>query len=959
MQTPKPNFGGPSDWEHFEPIADHAEDSNRLETPTTSTESLKQDAWHPGHPAHSSYGATGEPVAQASQHSQPDETLSEQRYPVSSSAAASPVTLPAAPAPLSMSRAHRDPTELSGSPSHYGKESPGVSAVVPQRTGTIDGVIQAWNKPLEGQSSWHADKPISSRPSSRQSSVSGFSTTRPQGDLLEITETSPKQIPKFSPHLPPNNANLDLYADLEPEYRASLTRYVTMLRKESEASSDTSKFNIFRAFVDKELRLRSVLYGLDGVGTETTKAVNGNAVQLSSSANLEERRDEKPLGPPATPKFSEPIPVTKDAESRTSTPEKKRKAGSPKLAVSTFPTANDDSFVVIDQLNDEVEYSPGGRPKAPRLQTIAKDPQNPSSKMSAATLVPVTSSSKAVASPSDNAPIVLEDYSTGGPESPGRNAPIVLDMQDQITRPGSAPLTSKAASAAPLKFEPPRPVYTPFRYAEASRGDLDKLTIQQPAYQAYAAMRHSADSGRILAQASTTVGSPTLEGQDTFLGLIRSQSHAHRNNRPATPSNLLVKDPRTEASLAVRALVPKTLPEDSQHPKLAAICQEMEKIPDEFSFIRETVLRWDHNNRHVREGHDQERQSRQEESEKHIDALFNHNEIGYSDIGTMELDFKLAEAKRKYDEDHQELESFTTQVFEPVTARFQTEIFQLNAQYILAFDLLDLKSDSASHCMNSGEDRVRASQVMDLVVSLFNKLQVRYQKSAEAHFERERRRKKLELTVLYANGDVAAVKKLEQGFLTAERLQVLHEAQERDTRANKLMDIFDRVTARALGDNQAYIDDLSAKLRRMDAALARDSKEIPQNNSEVGGLREMLLQAKTALDLVGADSKAILRASNTADTLLNDADYAVSVAKAQMANAPAAAYEKLKEEKQKEDAKIREDLDARQESIAKSPADALSVIEGIVAKTGHKPEHQERIERALEAAKMRNATKDP
>ena len=830
--------------------------------------------------------------------------------------------------------------------------------VVPQRTGTIDSVIQAWNKPLEGQSSWHIDKPTSSRASSRQSSVSAFSTTKPHVDSAEITKPSPRQRHDSNPHLPFHSVNPDPYSDLEPEYRASLARFVTMLRKESEASSETSKFNIFKAFVDKELRLRAVLYGVDGGATEITKEGSGNTVQLSSSAKVEEHQGDEPLRPMTTSNSSEPIPPTKDAVGRTSTPENKVKAGSPKLAVSTSPTSNDDSFVVVDPASDDIEYSPGGRPKVPKLKGVGKEPQPPSSKTSAATSVPSTSSSKVVVSPSDNAPIVLEDYSTGGSESPGRNAPIVLDMQDQAARSSSAALTSQAPSAAPMKFEPPRPVYTPFRYTEASQADLDKLTSQQPAYQTYATMRQSADSGRILAQASTTMTSPETKGQDTFLGLIRSHSRAHPNNRPATPSNLLVKDPRTEAALALRALVPKNLPDGSRPPKLAAIYEEMEKIPEEFGFIRETVLRWDHNNRQVREGHERERRSRQEQSERHFDALFNDNEIGYSDIGTLEADFKLAEAKRKYEEDQQELESFTTQVFEPVTEHLQTEISKLNAQYDLALDLLDSKSDSASRLMNSGEDRTRASQVMDVIISLFNKLQVRYQKLAEAHFERERRRKKLELTVLYANGDVAAVKKLEQEFLTAERLQVLHEAQERDTRANKLMDTFDRATVRVLGDNQAYIDDLCVKLRKTDAALARDGKELSQNNFEAGGLRETLSEVKFALEFVAADSNAVLKASNTGDTILNDADYAVSVAKAEIANASAATYEKLKDEKQKEDAKIREDLDARQESIAKGPAEASSIVESIVARMERDPAHQERIQRALEAAKLRNAAKD-
>ena len=897
-------------------------------------------------------------MVQPLQQPQPDESLIQQRFPVSATAAANSIVPPTPPAPLSMARSHGDPPDPRGL-AHRNEESPSLSMAAPQRTGTIDSVILAWNKPVGGQGSWRAENPASSKVSSRQSSVSVSTATRPDGESAEITRQSPKQKYKSNPHSPPSNSNLDPYADLEPEYQASLSRYVTMLRKESEASSETGKFNIFKAFVDKELRLRSVLYGIDGSGNEYTREANGITAQHNPSAAAEERLRELPVGPPAAPKIQELTPAIMGDDGRTASPEIKSKAQSPKLAVPTSPTSNDDSFVVVDQSGDEVEYSPGGRPKVPKLKIGAKSPGSSPSNTDTGNSLSVSKLPEAVASPGDNAPLTLDDYSTGGPQSPGRNAPIVVDMQeDPRTRPGNAPSTSKAALTTPLKFEPPRPVYTPFRYAEASRADLDKLKIQQPAYQAYTAMRQSADSGRILAQASTATGSTSVEGQDTFLGLIRSQSRAHPSHRPATPSNLLVKDPRTEASLAIRSLVPKTLPDESQHPKLADIGKETEKIPDDFGFIHENVLRWDHNNRQVRDRQDRERRSRQEESERHIDALYNDNEIGYPDIATMEADFKLAEAKKKYEEDQQELESFTTQVFAPVTERLQTETFQLNSQHILAVDLLDSKSDSASHLMHSNEDRVPSSQVMDVVVSLFNKLDVRYRKSAEAHFERERRRKTLERTVLHANGDVAAMKTLEQKFVAAERLQVLHEAQERDARANKLMDAFDRATARALGENQEFIDELCAKLRKMDAALAKDGKELSPNTFEAGDLPNLLSQAQAALDFVVADSNAILRASNTADTILNNADYAVSVAKAQMANSPAAAYGKLKEEKEKEDTKMEEDLEARLESIAKGPAEASALIEGMTGGIGRDPEHQERIQRALEAAKLRNATKD-
>ena len=56
---------------------------------------------------------------------------------------------------------------------------------------------------------------------------------------------------------------VDPYADLEPEFKASLKRYGSMLRKESAADTDEAKFDIFQAFVKKELRLRSLLYGIE------------------------------------------------------------------------------------------------------------------------------------------------------------------------------------------------------------------------------------------------------------------------------------------------------------------------------------------------------------------------------------------------------------------------------------------------------------------------------------------------------------------------------------------------------------------------------------------------------------------------------------------------------------------------------------------------------------------------
>ena len=577
-----------------------------------------------------------------------------------------------------------------------------------------------------------------------------------------------------------------------------------MLRKESEAVSERDKFDVFEAFMRKEMRIRMILYGLEGNDLDDTPSTDTKEPRATMKASLQ--RNDRTQVHETIPYALQTISsmATTETSKGTDTPEQTQVSTS-KLAVSKSTMPNSTSSVAVDEPDAEAEYSPGGRPRLTRPNIATNNSEKNLTISGTAVRRQTLVLPGVTTSPSDNAPMLLSDYFTG-PESPGRNAPIVLDTQDLLTRPSTAPVPSQNPLGGSVKFEPPRPVYTPFRYNEVNHQDLEESAFDQSAYQAYSAMRNqTADSGRILAQVGTKATSPKYpkkitspssarrEHEETFLGLIRQQSQVHRNDRPiipsatkqrpTTPANLLVSNAKNEAVFAISALLPSGLPVDQwQPPKIRAIYEEIRKIPDEFAFIHDAVVRWDRNNKEIREKQDRERQIRQEESESHIDALFNDNEIGYSDIGAMEADFKLTEAKRKYEEDQKELDSFVTQIFESVTDRLQNEIFRLNAQYILAIDLLDLRSDAASHYATHSEDRVLTSQAMELVLLLFNKLQIRYQKVAEAHFERERRRKKLELTVLYANGDVAAVKRLEQEFMTAEKLQVLHEDQERNTR---------------------------------------------------------------------------------------------------------------------------------------------------------------------------------
>jgi len=235
------------------------------------------------------------------------------------------------------------------------------------------------------------------------------------------------------------------------------------------------------------------------------------------------------------------------------------------------------------------------------------------------------------------------------------------------------------------------------------------------------------------------------------------------------------------------------------------------------------------------------------------------------------------------------------------------------------------------------------------------------------------------LTVLYTNGDIQGVKKLEKEFAGAEKMAVLHEARGKDTRANRLMDSFDRATVRGLGDNQVFTDEVMAKLqdvrKSIDTVLTSGANDSIPNDT-----RETLRLAQSTLETISSDSRRVLALSSEGDILLNDADYNVSVAEARVGNAEKATYLKLEDEKAKEDGKLIEEMDTRVRTVTKGPSEGVGVVKEILGRIGAGDTgggggggvgggvgqgggtgmgmgdegHQERIKRALEAAKMRN-----
>ena len=908
-----------------------------------------------------------------------------------------------------------------------------------KRTGTIDSVIQVWNTPV-------TEAQIAPCPPSREAGHDA-TAAHVQERIVEVEKIVEKIV--------------DPYDDLEPEVRASLKRYVATLRKESVAETDEEKFTTFESFVSKELRIRSMMYGveprlqmvrhspkaisLDAPAKDAALKVESVGVDLgqtSHHAASTEKSNTQSMPevanmPAATTSPAQALPQmqqqTEPVKDILSNHMKDERLGAPPKASPVFeasrsvtpipiqiptkvsPTTRDDC-VMVNATEDEPEYSPGGRPRVKRnfiknepeyspggRPRVTKPTQIVTSTVDTSSpMKPQASHSKM--SPGANAPIVLEDYVMAGPPSPGANAPMILEPTSatdlpQVVTPSSTPritasngqLAASRPSATPVKFEPARPAYTPFKYN--TNVEAPKL----PPEQSYSSLRKDgADSGRLMTHVpSLPAGlsappdrssTPSQRVHDeAFIGLIRQQSKAVRKKtpddpghgpiaalRPGTPARSSTPFQKPAMSLpkgndmlamtaALRHLLPDSIPDSyglSQHARANSVMAAIDAVPDAFNFIKETVMAWDHKNRDVRKKQDDERSARQADSEQHIDDLFNDNEIGYADIGNLEAEYKLDEAERKYQEDQKELESFTQSVFAPVTERLQKDLAELNAHYTTAVDLLDLESESASRMLRSPMSKAEMAFVMSCLLAVFNKLEIRYQKIAEANVERERRRKRLELTVLYTNGDTARVKSLEAEFAVAEKMQLLHEARGKDTRANKLMDTFDRATVRGLGDNQTYVDDLLVRIRELSELILKNPQQIPESVYETDGPRDLLSLAQKAIEVVLADSQKLLTISNVADKVLNDADFAVSVAEAKVSNADVQTYSKLASEKEREDLKIVEDTNTRMASIARGPEEASALIKEVIDHVGDDPKHKDRMKAALEAAKRRNAEKE-
>ena len=827
-------------------------------------------------------------------------------------------------------------------------------------------------KPTQGQSQEHMKTPNTHPTSDSSSSTDNVTSESPPATLPPFI--SGASLSRHPVSLETGTVQ-DPYSDLDPWGKSSLNRFAAMLREESRAETNQDKLNIFNVFASRESRLRVILYGTDDEliipqkplqqKLEITKKPEKGgfvkqAVERANSIGLEHSL--KAL--PALPANREsviglsrnalaPLLIQHDSTSKGSDVDlKARPSGDDSRSKDEIEIAGgpsgDDSYVMVDSPLDEVQRSPGGRSVVARsLKTgpgvDAALPQNPRS-----------------AFEKDSAASSKKPGSAEREDSPSSNRPIAIRLVD---------------SGAPKK-----PAHTLLKYNEGRSEVKNYLANRKSVCRPYATLTQgsleSASSfGREedinLTEAASVLTAP----------ISRNRSSSHCKVVEAIEAATTVKQqaPGGEGPIELRRFVKADFdPLLLVLPKSGALIHEsarildlrsvMEAVPDDFSFIHQSVVAWDVKTKKQREDNDRQRYARQVESEQKIDSLFDDHEIGYGDIAELEIEFKRSEAAKRADEDRSEYQTFVSEVFNLVWTRLHYELDQLNPHYDQNSKLMD-HTLAGKDMFEDSEEGLALGPTMSSFLALHQKLEIRYQKAFEAVLERDRRLKKTEISPWYTLSNIAKVKQLEKQFEDAEKKAIIEYCQQRDARANHLMDVLDQNTLRGVGANQDYMEAIMKAVRRI--ASGRAFASVPGSNEPTAGLEEVE-KAKAITALLASSSEQIVQTFHVADMLLNSADYEVSVAKAKVAKADMATLAKLKEERAKEDQKLMRDLEHRLALIredSRRTNDEIVKLMLFLFRNGRAdsapaqeesahPNHEARIRRVLEEAKMRNALKE-
>jgi hypothetical protein len=670
---------------------------------------------------------------------------------------------------------------------------------------------------------------------------------------LEVEKA--KEVPA-----PPQPAPVDLIPDLDPWYAGSLERYIAMLRNEANEPVVELKIKTFKAFLKAESGIRGIDYH------DTTPSAPPNSQTMPSQAT-------QPTG-------------SQDSSG----------AAAEKRDLSVVVPEGSSS------VEDDFEYSPGGRPVIRQLSTLPPERENATH----TTFVP-SSQSTAILTPTSS----VHDDSTPIQSPPDEQShPQYKAYVPPIMSPGvSASLAQRQAT----KFSNIPAVASPVGPGKIH--DETFFGAQEP--------RTTKESSR-----------PTSSDESGGVPVVAPLNFA--SSRPVSVS----MPPKGNALDTLISLLPAQIRPADPSPIVQELRTEAASIKSESKDVGELTKLWEKSASLTRRKNDDARRKRAEDNEAHNDDLFNSDEISYAELKDLETEFKEKERELKRKEDSDECKSYVETVFDEVYASLQADITALVGLYIEAETLLQTSVSGVKSL--GGGDIPTTKACLELLVELHEQIEKTHEEVVQAVAERDKRYKKTELQPLYAAGNITKMKSVEKHFEQAEK-QAIHRAKnERAERVDELVKVAEEAVVSAASIEQSERSGIVAAIR--DIKSSDDS------------ISEILSRAQGTLNLLHESSKSLLGVFNHLEITLNTAEVEADIAQARVDGAPEAQIQDLEAGMSAKESELKMEFTRRIGVLEQDRAEYELLFEkkGGEVEVNEGQEKEKRLKMALEEAKRRN-----
>ncbi|KAI9887025.1 MAG: hypothetical protein M1823_001169 [Watsoniomyces obsoletus] len=970
-------IGGPSDWEHFgEPTDEDSDNGEGEMTPSVTTASQPT--------AVIAELDTGSPV----RVSQP--------LPVETPTVDGPGLWRASttPAPLNphrrVSDVERPETELEPKPEAGTQDArppfPPLSRISTSQTdggfsstgatpsedpsGIIDQAIQAWAEPAsddirkpdatDGPQLVHAVPPTETRDttneapavtrhdarmmSEQQSLAEGpdiptVEHRRPSSGLSirrDGTATPDTQSPEGYTELRQEQNSVASFADLDEQSHESLSRYATMLRKEAEASTHMEKLQTFRDFLLEECARRGFsLEETMGPEQSSNNNNNNNVIELEHSAARE--------GIP-TVSGNNGAPQSLLTPKRVLTP----------IQLSSHLAVQD---------TEEEQYSPGGRPVLRPVHFQPNGNQGRRALQESPTEETATSSNADV--PPINLPGVIEQPR---PASPAANAPIPVDAGEMtfVSPPNHRP-KSVVSNRASIAFGSPQQTlpggqrsradtlgtykpYTPPAKTVSQNPNQRPMRVlspptvrsnsptpsQQPrSLPQQAGLRVSVLSKTTLASPVPLAG-PAQQAPDILKGTDANSPRVAEQAPLSSVSEGIIASSQPSALIqGLRKLLPTNREQHlPTNESLASIEHALRAVSDDLAFSDRLFAAWEEEAKKTREQVQLDRHRRQEEHHNFAERLFSESQINYADLTAMEEDFQRSEATKEAHETELQYHSYAQKVFDPVYTRLQEHIKDLMEQYVPLIDLMK----SAAARQNSHEAPSELGRIIDVLLDLHARIELRHDQVLQAILERDRRYQRAMLQPLYAAGDAAKVREFEVHFDEAAQKTRLDAAVTTRQRAERLMQAIEPNVTKGAAEGIYVMRTIADEIRHISETLSTTTTATGEGVPvpDRAAIRYELKFAHEWLHTLAGTSEALMRQSHAAALGLQRARSEEVVLSTKMSPASGdEAFKKLRDEQAKEEERLMKDLEQRVRPIYEDLHQVLDQIDRVLARVGH------------------------